>query len=300
MDLNEIHIFVRVAQAGNFNKAAEQLGLPNSTVSTKISALEKRLGVTLLHRTTRKLSLTQIGETFYQSAMKHIEGLVSAESAASLGQREATGTLKITAPAMFSSSILPEVIAAYAKKFPQVHVELIASDESLDLISENIDVAIRGGRLADSSLKSLKLGTGYFAPFASAQYVKNHGKISHPKDLLDHTCIQFTPLGKDKWEFSNQNKIKVSVMMNHRFLINELYLIRELAMNGQGIALLPTFICDKEVEDKQLIRLLRDWRAEAREIHFVFPAHKYVPPKLAGFISLAGEMIKKRLQSSEI
>jgi DNA-binding transcriptional LysR family regulator len=299
MDLNEIHIFVRVVQTGSFNKAATQLAMPNSTVSTKVSALEKRLGITLLHRTTRKLSLTQAGEIFYQSALKHIDGLISAELEASLSQSEPTGTLRMTAPSMFSSTILPEVITAYTQKFPKVDVELLASDSSLDLISENIDIAIRAGSLSDSSLKSLKLGIGYFAPFASSTYLKTHEKIIHPKDLLDHTCIQFTPLGRNKWEFTNQSKSRVNVAMKQKMLINELYLVRELAVAGQGVALLPTFICEKDVQTKQLVRILRDWRSEAKDIHFVYPAQKYVSPKLSEFISLAGAMIEKRLISSE-
>ena len=116
--------------------------------------------------------------------------------------------------------------------------------------------------------------------------------------MLDHACIQFTPLGKEKWEFTNQNMNKVSVSMEQRFLFNDLYLVRELALSGQGIALLPTFVCEHDVDEKKLVRILRDWRSDAREIHFIYPAHKYVPPKLSAFISLAGDMIKKRLSSS--
>ncbi|WP_413587086.1 LysR substrate-binding domain-containing protein [Bdellovibrio sp. HCB274] len=299
MDLNEIHIFVRVVQVGSFNKAAAQLGMPNSTVSTKVSTLEKRLGITLLHRTTRKLSLTQAGEVFFQSALKHIEGLISAEQEASLSQSEPSGTLRITAPSMFSSSVLPEVIAAYTEKFPKVAVELIASDTSLDLISENIDIAIRAGSLSDSAMKSLKLGVSYFAPFASSSYLKTHEKITHPKDLLNHTCVQFTPLGRNRWEFTSQSKTRVNVAMKQKLILNELYLVRELAVSGQGVALLPTFVCEKDVGQKQLTRILRDWRSEAKDVQFVYPAQKYVSPKLSEFISLAGAMIKKRLISSE-
>lgn len=300
MDLNEILIFVRVAQSGNFNKAAERLGMPNSTVSTKVSALEKRLGVTLLHRTTRKLSLTQAGEVFYQNALKHIEGLVTAESEASLSQREPRGTLRITATSLLSSSMLPEIICAYAKRCPQVSVEVVASDASLDLISENIDIAIRAGKLPDSSLKAIKLGTGYFSAFASPSYLKAHGKISHPKDLLNHTCIQFTENSKESWEFINQNtKSKVKVAMSQKFLTNELYLIKELATQGRGIALLPAIFCRKECEEKTLVWILNDWQSEVRDLHLVYPADKYVPPKLSVFIELARVIIKKQILAFE-
>lgn len=301
MDLNEILIFVRVVQAGSFNKAAERLGMPNSTVSTKVSAFEKRLGVTLLHRTTRKLSLTQAGEAFYQSALKHVEGLLSAESEASLKQGEPQGTLRITAPILVSSSVLPDVISAYTEKYPKVCVEVVASDASLDLISENIDIAIRAGKLPDSSLKAIKLGSGYFAPFVSPSYLKSHGKISHPKDLLNHTCVQFSALNKDQWEFIHQDsKNKVKVAMNKKLLFNELYLIKELALRGHGVALMPSILCQKECQEKKLIRILTDWRSEIRDMHFVYPADKYISPKLSAFIKMAGAMIKEQLYNSEL
>lgn len=295
MDLNEVLIFVRVVQAGNFNKAAERLSMPNSTVSTKVSALEKRLGVTLLHRTTRKLSLTQTGEVFYQNALKHIDGLVSAESEATLNQGEPRGTLRVTAPVLFSSGVLPEIICAYAQKYPKVNVEVLASDVSFDLISENIDIALRVGELPDSSLKSLKLGVGYFAPFASPSYIKSHDKVSHPKDLLTHTCIQFAMVNKERWEFTHQNKTKVKVVMKQNLVMNELVLIRELAMQGLGVALLPPFLCRRECEEKKLVRILNDWRSEEREVHFVYPADKYVSPKLSAFIEVARAIVKKHL-----
>ena len=298
MDLNEVLIFVRVAQAGNFNKAAERLGMPNSTVSTKVSALEKRLGVTLLHRTTRKLSLTQTGETFYQNALKHIDGLVSAESEASLNQGEPRGTLRITAPVLFSTSVLPNVISAYAKKYPNVQIEVVASDASLDLISENIDVAIRTGEMPDSSLKSVRLGFGYFALFASPTYVKSHQKISHPKDLLNHACIQYSMLNKENWEFIHHaSKSKTKVSMNQHLVMSELFLVKELAIQGLGVALLPPMDCRRECEEKKLVRILDDWHSYVRDVHFIYPADKYVSPKLSEFISIAGSIIKKHLQT---
>lgn len=297
MDLNEILVFVKVIQAGSFSKAAQMLDMPNSTVSAKISALEKRLGVTLIHRTTRKLSLTQVGEEFYSQTLKHIEGLIAAEAQASLTQGEPMGTLKITAPPLIASSILPEIISEFVETYPKINIEILATDEHIDLIAEGMDLALRAGKLEDSTFKYKKLGVSYFAPYASPQYLKKHGKISHPKDLLTHTCLQFTNLGKDHWDFVSNNKNRVSVKMNKKFVINELGTIKELALQGKGVALLPTFICEKERQQKTLQRILPDWKSEPREVSFLYPAHRFVAPKLKVFIEMATDKIRKKLEN---
>lgn len=296
MDLNEIMVFVKVARAGSFRKAASELGMPNSTVSAKVSSLEKRLGVTLLYRTTRSLSLTQIGETYFKACLKNIEGLKAAEEEVTLSQGEPQGVLKITAPSLLSSSVLPKVIAAYIEQFPKVKIDLLATDGVLDLIGQNIDIAIRAGKLEDSSLIAKKLGESYFSLFASPAYLKRHEKITHPKDLLKHSCIQFSPLGRDHWNFINKTKTKVSLALPGKLVLDELYTVKELTISGQGIALLPTFICIDEVKEKKLICVLPDWKSDVRNISFVYPAHKYVSPKVSSFIALATDMVKKQLE----
>lgn len=298
MDLNEILVFVRVVQAGSFNKAAASLGMPNSTVSAKVSALEERLGVTLLRRTTRKLSLTDVGESFYRASSSHVEGLTSAESEAALSQHEPAGRLRVTAPVLLASSLLPDAIAEFARKYPKVGFELIATDETMDLVANGVDLAVRAGPLRDSSLKARRLGASFFALYASPAYLKSRPRPSHPKDLLEHDCIQFTPLGKDRWDFVNKAKNKVGVAMNGKLLLNELNSVKELAVAGAGVALLPTFVCDRAVGDKDLVRVLPEWRSESRDISFVFPADRYVPPKLAAFIEIAGDRVKRRLGDS--
>lgn len=296
MDLNEILIFVRVIQAGSFNKAAELLQMPNSTVSSKVSTLEKRLGVTLIHRTTRRLSLTQVGEEFFAHSLGHIEGLLAAEEQARLTQSEPSGTLRITAPPLIATYILPDIIAGYTEAFKQVNFELLASDDQIDLVAKGIDLAIRTGKLSDSSFKFKKLGSSYFAPFASPKYLKTQPKITHPKDLLSHACLQFTNIGKEHWDFVSTRKSRVSVKMNKKYVINELGAIKELALKGKGVALLPTFICAKEADKKQLQRILVDWRSESREVSFVYPAHKFVSPKLKSFIDYATPRIRQKLE----
>lgn len=293
-------VFVKVVQAGSFSQAAKQLGMPNSTVSSKISSLEKRLGVTLLHRTTRQLHVTQEGQTFFARCVRGLEELKFAEEEVTLKQKEPQGTLRVTAPALLGSSLLPEVISKFIKLYPKMKIEFILSDKMVDLVSEGIDLAIRAGELNDSSLIAKKIGVSYFAPFATAAYLKNHGTPLHPKDLRTHHCLQFSPLGKEQWELVNKNKSKVSVALSGKIIIDDLNTIKELALSGEGIALLPTFICGPEIKKHKLVRVLPEWRSDVRPLHFVYPPHRFAVPKLQAFMGIAMSSLKERLKELEV
>lgn len=300
MDLNEVAIFVKVVQAGSFHQAAKQLGMPNSTVSAKVSSLEKRLGVTLLHRTTRKLQVTQAGQAFFNRSLGAIQEIQGAETEVTANQGEPQGTLRLTVPTALGSSLLPEVIAKCMNQHPKIHIDLVFADRIVDLISEGVDLAIRAGELSDSSLVAKKLGVGYFAPFATAGYLKAHGTPAHPKELREHTCLQFGPLGKDKWELVNKNKSKVLVPMQGRLIADDLNVIKDLVLSGEGIALLPTFICETETKKNKLVRILPEWRSDVRPVSFVYPPQKFVNPKLKAFIEIASDILKERLKDNEI
>jgi DNA-binding transcriptional LysR family regulator len=299
VDLNEVAVFVRVAQVGSFTQAARQLNMPNSTVSAWVSSLERRLGVTLMKRTTRKLNLTQAGRSYYERCLVAIAEIQSAESVLVSEQAEPQGNLKITAPLFLGSSLLPKIVADYMVAYPKVGVEIVLSDQMMDLVSENIDLAIRAGELKDSGLIAKKLGLGYFAPFASSDYIKTHGAPSHPKDIGAHSCIQFTHLGRDRWEFTNRRR-SVTVSLPGKILVDDLGIAKSLALAGRGIALLPTFACESEAEDGGLVRLLPGWYSNARPIHFAYVAQRFVAPKVKAFISLATEPLKAYFKELEI
>lgn len=300
MDLNEIAIFVKVVQTGSFSAAAKQLAMPNSTVSAKISSLEKRLGVTLLHRTTRKLQITQAGQLFFERCQVGIDELKAATDEVSLGQGEPQGLLKVTAPAILGTNLLREAIAEFRKKHPRIQLELLLTDRRVDLISEGVDLAIRAGELKDSTLIAKKLGLSYFAPFASPAYLKKHGTPQHPKDLREHQCLQFTPLGKDHWEFIHKNRSKVTVKLPGDLVIDELNMIKDLALSGDGIALLPTFLCGAESKNKKLVRILPEWRSDLRPVSFVYPPQKFPQPRLQAFINCTNDLLKERLKELEL
>ncbi len=299
VDLNEVLVFVKVAQAGSFTLAAKQLNMPNSTVSARVSSLEKRLGVTLIQRTTRKLNLTEAGREYFERSLRGLGEIEGAENEVTASQGEARGSLRVTAPAMVGLSMLPEIVTKFLQMYPKVDLELILSDRTVDMVAEGIDLAIRGGDLKDSSLIAKKLGVSYFAPFASPAYLKKSGRPAHPKDLRAHRCLQFTPLGVEKWDFTN-GKTRVSVAMPGKIVVDDLNMVKALAASGNGIALLPTFLCGSEAKSGKLVRVLPEWVSNMRPLHFVYPAQKFVTNKLQAFIALASEPLKAKLKELEI
>ncbi len=291
MDLNETRVFVKVVQAGSFNKAGKELGMPNSTVSAKVASLEKRLGVTLLQRTTRKLNLTQAGEAYFQKGLRALEDIAQAEQEVSSLQNEPSGTLRITAPADMGKDPLVELVSRLSKKFPKLKLEFIFTNRQVDLIAENIDVAIRAGKLQDSSLVARKLGEATWAPYASPSYLNRSKPLNHPKDLKDHDCLSFTPLGEEAWRLSN-GKTTVSLSPHFSVAGNDLNLMKALVIAGKGITLLPISMCRKEMQGGKLKRVLPDWHANEDPVHLVYPQQKFIAPKLRAFLEIALEVFK--------
>lgn len=299
MNLNEISIFIKVVEAGSFIGAAKTLGMPKSTVSARLSSLEKRLGVTLIRRTTRKLNVTDAGKAYYQQCLLAFSQIMAAEELVTQGQSTPHGLLRITAPIELGGALLPKVIEEFTKRYPEVKLEVILSDKTVDLVSEGIDIAIRAGNLRDSNLMSKKLGTIYFAPFASPKYLKKAKELKSPKDLEDHCIITFTPLGAEEWKLVS-SKDKQTIRMTKSMAINDLNLIKSLTISGLGISLIPTFLCLDENKSGKLIRVLKDWRTELRPVHFVYPSQKFVTPTIKAFIEVTTDILKQQLQIAEL
>lgn len=292
-------VFIKVVEMGSFSQAARQLGMPNSTVSAKVSDLETRLGISLMKRTTRKLFVTEEGRRFYERCTRGLEEIKAAEEELISGKKEPQGLLRLTAPVDLGGALLPEVLCDFKKKYPKVVVELFLSDRVVDLVSEGFDLAIRAGELKDSSFFAKKLGTVYFAPFASPSYLRKAGAPEGPKDLQHHSCLQFTPLGSVEWKMIGP-KGSVSVPVTRQMIINDLNTLKALTINGSGVAFLPTYLCLAEISNKKLVRLLPEWRSGTGSVHFVYGGQKQTPPKVSAFIEVAGDIIKKRLRADDV
>jgi DNA-binding transcriptional LysR family regulator len=281
MDLNAASYFIQVVQAGSFVQASRTLDIPKSTLSDKISELEAELGVTLLVRTTRKLSLTEAGETFYKKVQPALLQIRSAGEETSDFQSAHQGRLRITTVDGMGSSGLMDHLARFRQKFPAIKVELEFTDRIVDIVGEGFDIAIRSGALEDSTLISKKVGTGSFGLLAGPKYLKQRGIPKHPKELIHHACIQFSTFGVDPvWELQNQSGKKARIEISGDYSANSVAAIKRLAELNEGIALLPLFQCQKEFKQGSLVHVLPEWATALAPVHLVYPKQKFINPRI--------------------
>lgn len=297
MDLNQAAVFVKVVQAGSFSAAARLLGLPTSTVSNRVASLEKRLGITLLQRTTRRLHLTDLGELYFQHASTGLGHMLDAEAAVTESLGEPTGVLRVTAPADLGDHVLAGIITRIRSRHPKLRIDMVLTSHYVDLVAEGVDVAIRTGSLKDSSLIAKNVGIARWVPFASPGYLKSAPPLDSPQALRHHCCLQFTPLGKEAWTLANQQG-SVVVPLSGQVLVNDVRVVRSMALAGEGVALLPLFLCREECIRGQLTQVLTDWHAKADPIHIVYPRQRFMPPKLRAFIDLASRELRDWLEVS--
>ena len=297
MDLNESAVFVKVVEAGGFSAAARLLGLPTSTVSTRIARLEKRLGVTLLQRTTRRLHLTDSGSLYYRHAAAGLGHMLDAEAAVMASVGEPQGLLRVTAPADIGDGILSAIVRQLCRNHPKVGVDMVLTNRYVDLVAEAVDVAIRTGHLKDSTLIAKNVGTACWAPFASPDYLASAPPPASPPALRQHNCLQFSPLGKESWTLSDSTG-SVTVPMAGQVMVNDVRVVHAMTLAGQGIALLPIHLCREECADGRLLRVLPEWRARADPLYIVYPGQRFIPPKLRAFVDCAGQELRRWLEES--
>lgn len=295
MDFNQVAVFIKVVQAGSFSAAARLLGLPVSTVSNRVAMLEKRLGITLLQRTTRRLRLTDAGQTYFDHASTGLLNMLEAEAAVAEAAAEPCGLLRVTAPVDIGDQILASILCQMRNQWPKVHIELVLTNRYVDLLAEGIDVAIRTGHLQDSTLVAKNAGIARWVAFASPNYLAGAALLDSPQALRHHTCLQFTPMGKDTWTFYAADS-SLTVPMSEQVMANDVGLIKELVLADKGVALLPVYLCRQSCEEGRLARVLPEWHSKADPIHIVYPQQRFMPPRLRVFVDLASLELRKWLE----
>jgi DNA-binding transcriptional LysR family regulator len=290
MDLNSAWVFVRVVQAGSLSEAARQLRMPVSTVSTKISRLEKRLGVTLVRRTTRKLYLTDAGSKYFEHATRACAEIEQAESATTK-ELEPSGLVRITSPVEMGSTTLVDALANFSKEFPKIEVGLVLSDRYVDLAAERVDLAIRIGELKDSNLIAKKIGSTKLHAYASREYLKARGEPKRPSDLEKHACLTFVGVIGNDWELRGAGRT-ASVRVAGPASANSLFALHRMALRGIGIALLPDFLCTSEVESGQLKKVLPDWSADRFPVHLLTLPMNQVPKRVRVVMDYLGKNLR--------
>jgi DNA-binding transcriptional LysR family regulator len=282
MDLNEMLVFARVVQAGSFTTAARALGMPKSTVSRKVSELEERLKARLLQRTTRKLSLTDVGRTYYDYCARIVGEIEDAERAVSRLSEAPRGILRVTAP--INVSFLGPIVGDYLKRYPEVRVELFCTARTVDLVEERFDLGIRAGALADSTLIARSLGHVKWFLAATPGYLKKRGRPRSPDDLRKHDALLFG-MGIDgasvHLESAGQS---AHVALSARLMVSDIDVLHAVALSGQGIALLPAFRCVDELRARRLERVLPGWNVPATPVHVVYPSTRHLSPKVKTFV----------------
>lgn len=287
-DFGELVVFARVVQGGSFTAAARALGIPKSTVSRKVAALEERLGARLLQRTTRKLSLTDVGRLYHQHGERAVAEMEAAELAVSEQQDRPRGLLRISAP--LGLAWLGSLVASFLRRYPEVRVEMSCTDRVVDLVEEGFDVAIRAGRLADSSLIARPLATLRRLAVASPAYLDARGTPREPDDLRRHDCIVFgSGRERNRWRLEGRGG-SVEVEVPARCTTNDLDLVGEAASAGLGIALLQDDRCMADLRARRLRRVLPGWSSPGVPLQAVYPSSRHVSPKLEAFVehALAG------------
>jgi DNA-binding transcriptional LysR family regulator len=289
MDLNGLRIFVTVVDAGGFSRAARTLSVPKSFVSRKVSLLEEHLGVRLLNRTTRSLSLTDAGREFHEQAARIVAAAEEAERIVT-GMRETpSGLLRITAPIEFGIAFLGPVAAGFMTRYPEVRLDLALTDRTVDLVEEGVDLAMRAGTLADSSLIARSLGKFRFTLVASPKYLAARGTPKRPTDLTAHDALVYGAVThKPTWVLEDKGR-KIRVPIKPRQTSSVLALAKEAAVAGLGIAFLPSFLCVAEIKRKRLVPILEKFLPPEREFHVVYPERRHLSAKTRAFLDYLRE-----------
>ena len=279
MNLDGIAVFVKVIQLGSFTAASKYLKMPTTTVSHKVAQLEASLGVTLIQRTTRKLQLTEAGSAFFQRCVVAIDEIEAGENELHAGKAELSGTIKISTVAELGHTILPGLIRGYLKEHPKMNVQLILTPRVVDLVGEGVDLAIRYGSLKDSSLMARKIADVEFCLWASASYIKKYGMPKTARDLKKHCIIQFTA-----WSPTlklSHDKETIEVATSSRIVVDDLSTVKEFAIGGDGIGILPSFM----TKDGKLTRVSPNVSWGTVPVSFVYPPQRYTSVKVQSFIN---------------
>jgi DNA-binding transcriptional LysR family regulator len=282
VDLNEMLVFARVVQTGSFTAAADDLGMPKSTVSRKVTELESRLKARLLNRTTRKVSVTDAGRTYYDYCARIAGEVEDAERAVSNLQEVPRGVLRLTTGP--NAAFLGPMLNEYLHRYPEVRVEIFCTGRTVDLIEERFDLAIRAGALGDSTLVARSLGAVRWFLVGTPVYLKKRGRPRSIDDLKSHDCILFgTGPGAGTLRLQSAGKT-VQVSPPARLIVNDFDLVHAAAVAGLGLALLPAYLCLDDLRAKRLERVMRDWEAPTVPIHVVYPSARHISPKVKTFV----------------
>lgn len=302
--LKTMESFVRVVKVGSFSAAAGQLGMSRAMVTKHVMALERRLGARLLNRTTRRLALTEIGGEYYEFCTRILRELETEEFSVARLQKEPQGSLRVIAPKSFGSLHLGAAIARFAQEYPRIAVSLILEDSSVrtfEFAENEYDVAIRLSPIANSTIAARKIGALPWVVCAAPAYLKRHGAPVTPKDLARHNCLLHVKLSPDRiWRFGGTGKTSGSIKVDGTFSSNSVLILRDAALAGLGVALLPTYCVGRDLRAGTLRQVLTQFPIRDRPLYVLFPENRLVPKKVRIFINFIAAWYRRAGASPEL
>ena len=274
--LEDMQVFIRVVESGGIGIAAEQLGIAASAVSRRLAELEKRLGITLINRTTRTSHLTEAGNLYYTRALKVIDDVAELNTLASDPQTSLKGTLRLAAPLSFGLDHLAPALDSFAQNQPELTLHVDFSDQHIDLIEGGYDLAFRIGDLDDSTLKARRISPIRFVMCASPAYLEKKGIPQHPDDLKHHALLRYTLLNTHSWKLLDANGKDVSVPVTAKILANNGNFLCKMGVAGHGILISPTFIAWQALSAGDLIPVLPNYSIPSANAYAVYPQTRYL------------------------
>lgn len=288
-------VYLRVVEAGSFSKAAADLGITQPTVTKVVAALEKRLGARLVNRDTRGVSPTEIGRLYYEKCKVIQREIEEADSLPMLLQSQVAGVLRVGTSVAFGRRVLTPLLLDFMREHPDVRVDLSVEDRYVNLVEQGIELAIRMGPLADSTLGARYLGTNPWVTVATPAYLARAGTPRAPRDLAAHECLVYSSVqGNDVWHYTDGRGARAEVDVRGRFRSNNLSAVLAATRADMGIAILPRYVAREALDREEIVPILEDCRLPSQEIHAVYPSPKLVSAKvlaLAGYLAqrLTGE-----------
>lgn len=286
-DLNDLYFFCLVVEQNSFTKAGQTIGITKSKISRRISDLEEHLGVRLLHRSTRTLMLTNIGQIFYQHCKAMVNEAQSAQEAAQQAQSKPRGRIRVTCPELFAQSAFAKIITRFMHTYKEVNIVLNATNRAVDLIQEGFDVAIRfqAGNLNDSSLVVRKLGMSYNSLIASSAYLAEHGQPETPQDLVNFDCFaKIRDDGINQFSLTHTDSRTITVNFQPVLECTSWPMLKQAALSHLGITMMPEEICREELDSGLLVPILKEWSLPTASLYIIYPSRRGLIPAVRSFI----------------
>lgn len=292
--LTSMNVFVRVARGGSFASGARELGISRAMATKHIMQLEGSLGTRLFNRTTRSLSLTDVGASYLERCQQVLLDVEEMEAAVTHLQTEPRGLLKISAPPVIGATHIARAVAEFLKTYPDLTIDMVLQSSPGDLIEEGIDLAIYLGALDDTSMVARKLASSSLVICGSPEYLNKHGVPQTPEDLANHSClVNWAIAPRNKWQFKSETGVKI-INVSGRMQSNAAHTIRIAALNGLGLVMLPIYIVGSDIEKGTLKMVLENYSLPPLDIHAVYPHRKYLSAKVRSFIDFLQEWLEPR------